>query len=331
MDQSLEPESSTILSGHLCKCYEGIAFDCRFFYLTLPSENKIFKFSREFIFIKYYEARRPYAAITFDSIENCFWASDERTRDIIFKLDGDFREIGQIKISHCCAEDSYICSLSHNCENDTILVAYENCILEVPKEGNPIRILQQSDCSIYLGVLSIPPYHVVIQSCRRKQSIDIFLEDQLIKNCCIFDSSEHQIKDLAFVPCCDDGRQTIVLVILAEDSCKRPCLLKCVLDFCGMKLNDCNFICCCRQGGCSCDVVESIARAECALAHILNAEGEKLQKAVEIADNICELLEINQSVNKTITKITFLEQVLYAKLEAVSDGKACDICKGQKK
>ena len=51
------------------------------------------------------------------------------------------------------------------------------------------------------------------------------------------------------------------------------------------------------------------------LAHILNAEGEKLQKAVEIADNICELLEINQSVNKTITKITFLEQVLYAKLE----------------
>ena len=145
MNQSLEPESSTILSGHLCKCYEGIAFDCRFFYLTLPSENKIFKFSREFIFIKYYEARRPYAAITFDSIENCFWASDERTRDIIFKLDGDFREIGQIKISHCRAEDSYICSLSHNCENDTILVAYENCILEVPKEGNPIRILQQSD------------------------------------------------------------------------------------------------------------------------------------------------------------------------------------------
>ncbi|MFR3389291.1 MAG: hypothetical protein ACLTT1_00360 [[Clostridium] scindens] len=78
-------------------------------------------------------------------------------------------------------------------------------------------------------------------------------------------------------------------------------------------------------------MIESIARAECALAHILNAEGEKLQKAVEIADNICELLEINQSVNKTITKITFLEQVLYAKLEAVSDGKACDICKGQKK
>lgn len=53
------------------------------------------------------------------------------------------------------------------------------------------------------------------------------------------------------------------------------------------------------------------------MAHILNAEGEKLQKAIELADNICDLLKVNQSVQQTVTKVTFLEQVLYAKLEAL--------------
>lgn len=89
-----------------------------------------------------------------------------------------------------------------------------------------------------------------------------------------------------------------------------------------------NSACCERnKKGCGCpcpdpcdctkDLIESIALVESALAHILNAEGEKLQKAVSLACSVEELLKINRSVRSTLIHATFLEQTLFAKLETV--------------
>lgn len=65
------------------------------------------------------------------------------------------------------------------------------------------------------------------------------------------------------------------------------------------------------------DVIESIALTEASIAHILNAEGEKLQKAIACSRNVSELLCVNESVLKTITHSTQLEQMLYYKLESI--------------
>jgi hypothetical protein len=65
--------------------------------------------------------------------------------------------------------------------------------------------------------------------------------------------------------------------------------------------------------------VQSIALQEAALAHILNAEGEKIQRAVRIANNVCELIEINKSVIDTINSVTQLELALVAKLSAIKE------------
>lgn len=82
--------------------------------------------------------------------------------------------------------------------------------------------------------------------------------------------------------------------------------------------------CCCsdsnRKHSVNC-IIESIALMEASLAHILNAEGEKLQKAIELACDTKELLAVNSSVQKTLIHITFLEQTLYSKLD-----KACSDC-----
>lgn len=67
------------------------------------------------------------------------------------------------------------------------------------------------------------------------------------------------------------------------------------------------------------DVIESIALVETAMAHILNAEGEKIQKAVALSHDIKELLEINHSVNKLIANTIQLEQNYYQKLDAVNE------------
>lgn len=65
-------------------------------------------------------------------------------------------------------------------------------------------------------------------------------------------------------------------------------------------------------------LLQSVALEETAISHILNAEGEKLQKAIAMKDcSHRDLLEINKSVEEMVDKLTTLEFVLKAKLELV--------------
>ena len=67
------------------------------------------------------------------------------------------------------------------------------------------------------------------------------------------------------------------------------------------------------------DIIESVALQEAALAHILNAEGEKMQAIIAMPDVTAEqLMQLNQSVTKMINTVTRLEMVLQAKLELFS-------------
>lgn len=64
------------------------------------------------------------------------------------------------------------------------------------------------------------------------------------------------------------------------------------------------------------DIIESVALQQAALSHILNAEGEKLQSAVRLEEiGPAELLQFNQSVEKTIRTVAQLEVILQSKLQ----------------
>ena len=63
------------------------------------------------------------------------------------------------------------------------------------------------------------------------------------------------------------------------------------------------------------DILQSIALEEAALAHILNAEGEKLQCAVAMECITAEkLIEVNETVRRTMEPAAKFEQALQAKL-----------------
>lgn len=64
------------------------------------------------------------------------------------------------------------------------------------------------------------------------------------------------------------------------------------------------------------DLIESIALEETAISHILNAEGEKLQRVIAFDDvTVEELVEINKSVESMVKAVTQLETILKSKID----------------
>lgn len=68
------------------------------------------------------------------------------------------------------------------------------------------------------------------------------------------------------------------------------------------------------------DLMESVALQQAALAHILNAEGEKLQKVVSTEDvTVDQILVTNKSVESMVNSISDLEIILKSKLDLFGD------------
>ncbi len=72
---------------------------------------------------------------------------------------------------------------------------------------------------------------------------------------------------------------------------------------------------CCDCKKSICNVIDSIADEEIAIAHILKAESEKIKKAVHLACDVKELVVVNESVGETLKDIIKLQMLLQFKLE----------------
>lgn len=75
------------------------------------------------------------------------------------------------------------------------------------------------------------------------------------------------------------------------------------------------------------DIVQSVALEQTALSHILNAEGEKIQRVVaDETITTTELLAANKSVESMVNSITKLEIILQSKLALFDEClKTCEI------
>jgi hypothetical protein len=67
------------------------------------------------------------------------------------------------------------------------------------------------------------------------------------------------------------------------------------------------------------DLIQSIALEEAALAHILNAEGEKLQKIVALTEDPEDLLRFQKGLATVLQAVIKTEMLLQFKLEKVMD------------
>lgn len=329
-------QKSQIPLPSLCgERYQGIAYDGCHFYLTVRCECLIVQLSPCFEREQCFETRRAYCALCYDLDEHCFWATAENCRSTLYKLNKSFQEIDRITVHSPAGCFGAITGVSYDCCEHILLVSFADGILRVdPDCPCKAETVVSAKREWFLGVLSLFPYILCYCNEGGKESIRLYshcglLLDQVNAPC------GFGLESAVFWPCAKDFPHCHFCVLRTKH-CAYAYLCDYVLTcdaICGT-VAPCNYELChncpCPEPCCNpCeDVLESIALMEAALAHILNAEGEKIQKAVDSADDTYALLAVNQSVNKTLSKAICLEQLLCCKLESLSE--CCDFCTPEK-
>jgi hypothetical protein len=143
-----------------CKNFRGIAFDGCYFYLTKPQDCSICIFKRDLTLVSCVQTDKPYTCICYDITEDCFWVSEDKKINILYKLDRKLQEIDCFQFRSPAT--TQILGLSYNCGHNSLTVAYKDFIVEISKEGECICILKEPCQGKYISVASIPPYYVVV-------------------------------------------------------------------------------------------------------------------------------------------------------------------------
>lgn len=316
--------------------YKGIAFDGCHYYLTCSNCCEIVKYDRHFCELETIKTLNHYSCICFDPKRNCFWAGSAKCPYKLFKIDLCFREIDCISIPYCEISSGVIIGVSYDCIRCSLLVCCTNVILwicpDMPKE---YELLQRSCAAWNMGAVSVAPSYLVVESHNAKQMVCVY--DCASKLKCKYEIPCGYVAEaLLFFPCdmhCD--RLPRFYMLATKNGCY-PYLLEFMLPCCEIDICHCNYAIChrdckpCPEPPCPkpedvcADLMESIALIEAALSHILNAEGEKLQKIIATTDDVDKILCVNKSIQETIVRATHLEIILHDKLVAVKE--CCCIC-----
>ena len=220
------------------------------------------------------------------------------------------------KISTKYNKNNIIRGLNGCCQNTTSSI-YESCITSAGIFCNELFITYMKDNSLYLSLLSnngniANTYYI-------DDDIKVNAIFEVNKNMQLLITKQEKYNYIYITDYCCKNEKCVNNYCLICNDCDNNCCLEC-----NNKCNNECYIECeniCKDY--DVDIIESIALIETALSHILNAEGEKIQKAVCVSDSVCELIRVNDSVSKTITNITLLEQILLNKLEIVHNKNCC--------
>lgn len=251
---------------------------------------------------------RPYCAICYDTACCCYWCiSTDRMH--LYQLSLDFCELqcvdlcalvckyGKIADLDCCADGSLVLCFS------SVLVAlakvppYQSTlVLEVPESFFRSLAICEDIFVVAEQLGNIDRLTGYAQCCG-----EILFQCALPPGC--------RCRAICGVPCCGEIR---VLTYCYKNQLQ---IFRGTRPRCDQPLCTGNPPPPPRCGSCS--IIQSVALEQAALSHILNAEGEKIQRAVCLSTNICDLLKVNASVNETISRVIELEQVLLKKLTLV--------------
>ena len=238
---------TALFPADLCFSFRSAVFDGCFYYFTMPHEHVIYKFTRGFSPAGYIKIQRQYSCICRDGAEQCFWASADDHSAFIYKLDREFQEISRLPVASPLALQggsfTQITGISYDCESDTLLVSFTECIVRICKRSAVSHIIMGSCAQSCAGVLSLPPYYAAIQQDR--QEIRFFTEKGCVPQR-IKVPHEYRILDILLNPRQKHVNNVPALMVIAAKHDGRLQILLYHLEA-HMKLHHCNFSACMQQ------------------------------------------------------------------------------------
>lgn len=304
--------------------YDSITYDGKNFYVTVPHQNEIRKYGHHFSDSEEISVKRSYRCISYDQHYKCFWATAEKENNKIYKLNEEFCEIDCIIIKS--NTPIKIRSLSCDCCREKLMLICHDSLFLLDKCTNsePMIVQRGSRRVRYNSVTSLCDCYLTSYNNNTCNLIAVYTYcNEKILECRL--PGEYYVIDMTSLCCMDECFYQKPMVYILAKTKNELCLLTCVISCCDNKPchynNECLHRCL--------EIMQSIAYVEASISHILNAEGEKIQKVVECSNKVCDLLCVNESVNKTIVNMIHLEQVLYSKLQTVHEicPEICELCK----
>lgn len=311
-----------------CYNYNSVTFDGCYYYFTMLCKMLIVQMDTSFNIIKVFDTYKRYDKILYDPVLECFWATREKGCRFIYKLDKNFIELDYICVRNYKGSGR-ITGLSYDCLNDKLIVTFPQAIVSVSKSNGESTLLQTSFEEWYTDIICINPYLLAFTvSSTETKLIRYKLEDDVLS---VVSSNtipnNLNIKSLTFTNItnlCDDIDEDedveVTIDYLAIYDCESY-LSSTTTTFdelcsCNCWVNDstCLDCDCCDE---ICKVIDAIAKIEIELANLLNAESEKINYATKNSATIDELVAINNSVSKTVKKITELELTIIELLDVL--------------
>lgn len=288
-----------------------------------------------------------YTYITTCKCQSTYLVVKHNDNNHLYILDEYYNEIDTIKLMVPKEYQKQILSIYYDNISNKIIITIENMVYSTTSEGNfiknelsPVATKEIANTSVRIPNYRTCCYTHPLVQLTSASIICGELYISYIKNNSSYISSISKNGNIVSTNFIEDEiiirqifmvKNTINLLVVKQN--KYDYIY--ILDKCSKQMkNTCDILgnCECRVDIPSCkpskcnnieDVIESVALMETALAHILNAEGEKIQKAVKIACNCCDLIKVNESVAKTISNATILEQLLVEKLSIAIEYEKC--------
>lgn len=302
---------------------------CDFYFLDC-SGCKLIKWSPSAQKIETITLEQKYLCICYDPSENCYWVIPECEPHLIYRLDTCFHEVGHIAIKDTCPQRPPLGLCCDGCGNG-LWICYSSQLAFVEKCGDKTNWYKHEDSRrINLGLIIQCACRVCCfyEGCRQILEIKSQCDEESFEICI---PKKYKIVGMTACSCNPNCKDCRFCTLLSKIGSQELLIVEYCIDFSQEMPEPC---CPCPPEPCHpchpelhCggiyEVMHSIALEEAGISHILNAEGEKIQKAVAISDNIEQLICVNESVKHTLTQVTLLEGMLYSKLEALVSRNDC--------
>ena len=307
-----------------CQRISHLTFDGKNYYGTLSGACMVVQLNACGQVERRIATCRAYDCLCYDWCEDCFWASSAAGQTMLYQLDENWNEIDAVAVKHPDAQGRITAIASDPCTGQ-LLVGFGNLVLRFlpdtgaaevvcrPGRGCVLSVVKGCQCCIVM-LLQRQKYRFVVYN-SRFESVDSW------------DYGGTAVPmNLVFQPqWWFSGRHCVGLFVW--QNVQYPYLCQMALPLSCRPAERCTGCCArCRPAPCPADctnVMESIARVENAIAHVLHAEGEKLQKVLAQTEELDQILCVNDHVRQTLVQATHLEQVLYEKLRLAA---ACGSC-----